>query len=82
MFTCDKLNHVGRCSGDDPPSVGIVQSIEVHPWHSPHPVCHRSHPILDFLFHSQHSERARRCVKRGSVSRTLYNKLFPVLPIT
>ena len=45
MLTCSKMNHIGRCSGDDPPCVGIVLPIEVHLWHSPHVVRHRNHPI-------------------------------------
>ena len=55
-FTLVKMNHIGRCSGDDSPCVGIVQSIEVYPWHSPHVLCHRNRPKSSFLYLAQCSE--------------------------
>ena len=50
MFTLVEMNHIGGGSGDDPLCVGIVRSIEDHPWRSPHAVCHWSHPISDLLY--------------------------------
>ena len=38
-----EMNDVGGYSGDDPACVGIVQSIEVHPWHPRHVLCYGSH---------------------------------------
>ena len=49
MFTLVKMNHNGRGSGDDPPCVGIVRSIEVHPWPSPHVVRHPNHHTTSLL---------------------------------
>ena len=51
MFTSSEMNHInGKGSGNDPPCVGIVQSIEVHPWHSPHVVRPRSHLISNIMY--------------------------------
>ena len=53
-FTLVEMNHIGRGSGDDPPCVGTVRSIEVHPWDSPRVVCHRNHPKSSLWCLAQH----------------------------
>ena len=77
MFDLFEMRHIGRYSGNDPPCVGIAQSIEVqkvHLWHSPHAVRRGSHPISDLLYQDLHCEGAYRYVKHGFISRALHNK--------
>ena len=42
MLTLVEMNLIGRHSDHGPLCVGIVQSIEVHPWCPPHVLRHRS----------------------------------------
>ena len=67
MFTLVEIDHIGRGSGDDPPCVGIVRSIEVHPWCSPDVVRHRNHPKFSFVCLGRH---AHWYVKHYSISCT------------
>ena len=67
MLTSSEMDHTDGCSGNDPPCVGVVQSIKDHPRRPPHVLLSGSHPVPNRLHHLQHSGKDPRYVKHGFV---------------
>ena len=76
-----EMNDVGGYSGDDPTCVGIVQSIEAHPWHPPRVIRHGNHHSFS-LCYPEHSEYPPRYVNRAFILYTQHNRISAVFPIT
>ena len=68
-----------QCSGDDPPCMGAIQPLEVHPWRSSRVVRRRGYRSSRELYHCKRSESAPRYVKHGFSLCALDNRIFDVL---